>query len=404
MDAHTDLLAIVALMVLGGKLAGRAGQQFGFPSAVGKISFGLVLGPAALGVVHHEGAVVDLAEIGVIILMFLAGLETDVQTMRKVTVPAFAVAIGGVALPFLGGIAIGLAFGLSTVEMLFLGAILTATSVSITAQTLRELGKLRSREGTTVLAAAVIDDVLGIVILAFVFAAAGDGDPVLSIGKMAIFLPIAFILGHRLLAPLARRTLPRLPEEAQLAALLGVALGYGWAAEHLGGVAAVTGAYMAGLIAAQTRVGEKAAHGLNWLGYSFFVPIFFVAIGLQADFASLGEAPLLVLALVAVAIVAKVAGCYIGARVSGLTNHEAVAIGIGMMSRGEVALVIAAAGLEAGVVEGSVFSAAIVMTLVTTMVTPIALKLVYREGQAKAEQSVEGAPQSVLAEASPSYQ
>jgi Kef-type K+ transport system membrane component KefB len=333
------------------------------------------------GFINHEGPVVELAEVGVVVLMFLAGVETDTETMRKVTVPAFAVAIGGVILPLIGGLAIGLAFNLSTSESLFLGAILTATSVSISAQTLRELGRLRSMEGTTILAAAVIDDVLGIIVLAFVFAATGGGDPVISLAKMAIFLPVAFLLGQRLLIPLVGKWMPKLPREAQLGVLIGLALGYAWAAEHLGGVAAVTGAYMAGLIVAQTDIGEKATEGLGWLGYSFFIPIFFVAIGLQADFASMGSAPLLVGALLLVAIIAKVAGCYAGARFAGVDHTNSTRIGVGMMSRGEVALVVASAGLQAGIVEEKLFSAAIVMTLVTTIITPIGLKLLYRESR-----------------------
>jgi Kef-type K+ transport system membrane component KefB len=396
MDAHADFLIIIAVLAVGGKLAGQVGRHIGLPTAVGKITLGLIIGPAMLGIVHNEGAVIDLASIGVIILMFLAGLETDTETMRRVTVPAFAVAIGGVVFPFLGGLAIGAVFQLGTSETLFLGAILTATSVSISAQTLRELGHLRSRAGTTILAAAVIDDILGIIVLAFVFASTG-GDPLISIGKMAAFLPLALVLGQRVLAPLASRALPRLPEEAQLAVLLGGALSYSWAAEHLGGVAAVTGAYMAGLIASQTEMGHSASRGLNWMAYGFFVPISFVAIGLQADFVSLGEAPLLVLALLAVAVIAKVGGCFAGARVTGFSGPDSVRVGVGMMSRGEVALVIAAAGLEAGIVERPVFSAAILMTLVTTVLTPIVLKLTYRQGV----ESMDGAT-ATQTEAAPS--
>lgn len=401
MSSHADLLAILALVVIGGKMAGQLGQKLGFPTAVGKITLGLLIGPALFGFVHYDGAVVDLSEIGVVILMFIAGLETDTETMKQVTVPAFAVAIGGVVLPFIGGLGIGLAFDLKTSEALFLGAILTATSVSISAQTLRELGRLRSREGTTILAAAVIDDILGIVVLAFVFASTGDGDPIVSIGKMAVFLPVAFVLGQRVLVPLGGRYLHRLGQEAQLGVLLGVALGYSWAAEHLGGVAAVTGAYMAGLLVSQTELGHKAGHGLNWVGYSFFVPIFFVAIGLQADFGSLGSAPLLVAALLIVAVLAKVLGCYVGARIARLTHGEGAVIGVGMMSRGEVALVVAAAGLQAGIVEDKLFSAAIVMTLVTTMLTPIGLKLLYRARSAATSEAWEGAAAGSMTEGAP---
>lgn len=377
MDTDTHVLAAIALIIGMGKVAGFASQKAGFPTAVGKIGLGLLIGPAMLGIVHLDGNIRDLSQLGVILLMFLAGVETDTETMRQVTLPAFAVAIGGVVAPFAGGLAIGLAFHLGTAETLFLGAILTATSVSITAQTLREMGRLQSREGTTILAAAVIDDILGIVVLAFVFALSGGEDPLIAIGKMAIFLPVAFVIGQKLITPAAKFALPQLPHEAQLAILIAVALVYAWAAEALGGVAAVTGAYLAGLIVSQTNPTARVSEGINWLSYSFFVPVFFVGIGLQADFTAVAKTPLLLAALLFVAIAGKVVGCYAGARATGFSSRESVRVGLGMMSRGEVALVVAAAGLQAGAVDDSLFSASIAMALVTTVMTPIALKLAY---------------------------
>jgi len=377
MDSDTHVIAVIALTIALGKLGGVASQRAGFPTAVGKIGAGLLIGPAMLGIVRLDGNLRDLSELGVILLMFMAGLETDTETMRKVTLPASAVAIGGVVLPFAGGLALGLAFHLGTAETLFLGAILTATSVSITAQTLRELGRLQSREGTAILAAAVIDDILGIVVLAFVFALSGGEDPFIAIGKMAVFLPVAFVIGQKLITPAAKTALPRLPHEAQLAILIAVALLYAWAAEALGGIAAVTGAYLAGLIVSQTNPGQRIGEGINWLAYSFFVPVFFVGIGLQADFTSIASTPLLLAALLMVAIAGKVAGCYLGARATGFTTRESIRVGVGMMSRGEVALVVAAAGLEAGAVDHALFSASIAMALVTTVLTPILLKAAY---------------------------
>src|SRR3989304_3643276 len=170
MEAQSDLLLVLALILVAGKLASHLGPR--------------------------GGPLEAFPTIGVILLMFLAGLETDMATMRRVSLPAFAVAVGGVLLPFLGGVGIGYAFGLEATETLFLGAILAATSVRISAQTLRELGRLPGRAGTTILAAAVIDDVLGIVVLAFVFSLAGDGDPVVAIGKMLAFLPLAYLAGR----------------------------------------------------------------------------------------------------------------------------------------------------------------------------------------------------------------
>jgi len=316
-------------------------------------------------------------ELGVIILMFVAGMETDMETMQKVSGAGFLVAAGGVILPFAGGLAIGYCFDLPLHETLFLAAILTATSVSISAQTLKELGILRSREGTTILAAAVIDDVMGVIVLAFVFAMTGKGDPAVSILKMAVFLPVSFALGYFLSQPIAKQAEERLSTEGQLSLALAAALAYAWAAERLGSVAAVTGAYMAGLLISRTRLLHTITDGLNWVAYSFFVPLFFVGIGFKANFHSLASAPGLTAALLAVAIVGKVVGCYIPARLTGSNHGEALLIGTGMMSRGEVALVIAAAGLSAGAVGPSVFSAAILMTLVTTVLTPLTLKVIH---------------------------
>jgi Kef-type K+ transport system membrane component KefB len=378
--ADTNILLVLALILVAGKLASTGGQRLGLPEAVGKITVGLVIGPAVLGLVTESETLHAFSEIGVIILMFLAGMETDLTTMRQVSISAFAVATGGVILPFLGGIGVGEAFGLSTTESLFLGAILTATSVSITAQTLRELGLLQSREGTTVLAAAVIDDVMGVIVLAFVFASTGSGDPVTSIGQMALFIPASLIIGYFLSGPLSQRLESHFSTEAQLSIVIAAALVYAWGAQELGGVASVTGAYIAGILIARTQLVHTVSDGLNWVAYGLFVPVFFVGIGTQADFGSLAEAPALVAALTGVAIAGKVIGCYLTARITKLPHKGSLLIGVGMMSRGEVALVIASAGLASGAVGPSVFSASIIMTLVTTILTPILLKVIHSTG------------------------
>ena len=377
MDPQADILAILAITLLAAKIAGHLGRRFGLPTAVGKICVGLVVGPAVLGLVSNDGSFGEFADIGVIVLMFLAGLETDMATMKRVSGPAFAVAAGGVVLPFAGGLAIGETFGLGLKETLFVGAILTATSVSISAETLRELGRLRSKEGTTILAAAVIDDVMGIIVLAFVFSLAGGEAPELAILKMSAFIPVAFFTGILLMNPLARAAKAHLNAEAQLSLLLAIALLYAWAALRLGGVAEVTGAYMAGLLVARTDLSHSVSHGLHWVGYSLFVPLFFVGIGLHAEFGSLRSDPWLLLAILGVAVAGKVVGCYVMARFCRFDHKQALAVGIGMMSRGEVALVVASAGASAGIVEGALFSATVLMALATTIMTPVLLKVVY---------------------------
>jgi len=377
LDGHSSILLALALILVAGKLASHAGERLGIPTAVGQICVGLVIGPAVFGFVSDSAILEIFFQLGVIILMFVAGMETDVETMQRVSKSGFLVATGGVILPFVGGLGIGNAFGLPLHETLFLGAILTATSVSISAQTLKELGILRSREGTTILAAAVIDDVMGVMILSFVFAMTGKGDPAVSILKMGVFLPASFGLGYFLGQPIAKHAEERLSSEAQLSLVISAALVYAWAADRIGGIAAVTGAYIAGLLISRTRLIHTVTDGLNWVAYSFFVPLFFVGIGFKADFHSLVSAPALTAALIGVSIVGKVIGCYIPARLAGFGHGEALLIGTGMMSRGEVALVIAAAGFSAGIVGSTVFSAAILMTLVTTILTPLTLKLIH---------------------------
>lgn len=379
MQFSLNILLVIALVLLGAKVAGRLSQRVGLPTPFGKILLGLIIGPAVLNWVSPGETLRNLADIGVILLMFLAGLETDMVQMRRVGWASFWTALGGVVLPFAGGLGLGYVFGLGAVESLFLGAILTATSVSISAQTLMEMGKLRTREGTTILGAAVIDDVMGIIILAFVFAL-GSGEALLpALLKMAIFLPLAVVVGRFVVPPLMKQVQGRLPQEAQLAVILVLALLYAWAAQYWGGVAAITGAYIAGLLVSQTELREHASGGLGSIGYTFFVPIFFVGIGLQTDLLHLGEAWLLGIAVLAVAVVGKVLGCYVGARGGGFSHKESLRVGVGMMSRGEVALVIAAAALQAGVVDTGIFAVAVLTALATTLLTPVFLKLTYRE-------------------------
>jgi len=323
----------------------------------------------------------DLAGVGVILLMFVAGLETDLAEMRRVGKVAFWAAFGGVALPMAGGIAIALLFGLPLYwEAIFIGTVLTATSVSISAQTLMELGALRSREGATILGAAVIDDVMGIIVLSFVvaFARASSGGTdvgavALVVVKMAAYFVIAIAAG-RLITPLLR-WVSRLPvTQAALSGALVIVFVYAWAAEYGGGVAAITGAYVAGVLIGQTPFKQQIDAGVHPLTYSIFVPLFFIGIGLQANGRELGESVAFTAALVAVAIAAKALGCGIFSRVFGFSTAESIRVGVGMISRGEVGLIVAGYGLANGLIGQPVFSASVIMVLVTTMVTPPLLR------------------------------
>ena len=345
----------------------------------------------------------DFADVGVILLMFVAGLETDLAEMRRVGKVAFWAAFGGVVLPMAGGIATAILFGMPLYwEGIFIGAILTATSVSISAQTLMELGALRSREGATILGAAVIDDVMGIIVLSFVVAfakaSAGGADlgaVALVVVRMAAYFAVAVAAG-RLLSPLLRWA-GRLPvTQAVLSVSVVVALVYAWAAEYAGGVAAITGAYVAGVLLGQTPFKRQIDAGVHPLTYSIFVPVFFIAIGLQANGRELGDSALFTSVLILVAIVGKIVGCGVSARLSGFSATESIRVGTGMISRGEVGLIVAGYGLTNGLIGPQVFSASVIMVLATTMVTPPLLRVTFPRrpftGDATVEETVAHMP------------
>lgn len=376
---QSNLLLTLALVLVGAKLGGAASRRFGLPAVFGKLVVGLALGPAVLNLLTPDASLNSLADLGIILLMFIAGLETDVEQMRKVGKAAFIAATGGVALPMAAGTGFGLAYGLNTSEAFFLGTVLTATSVGITAQTLQELGKLQSREGSAILAAAVIDDVMGVMVLSVVLGFDGGGDPLIPIGKMALFIPVAFAAGIFVLPRVLDRVQHLHEGETRIAVIIGVALVYAWAAEHWGGLAAITGAYIAGVVVQRTELGTHAAESMNRIGYAFFIPIFFVVVGLRMDGSALRDAPLFALGVIGIAIVTKIIGAAGGALAGGFRPTEATRVGYGMVSRGEVALVVAVIGLDQGLVSQSTFSATILMTLVTTLVTPLLLKWAYRE-------------------------
>jgi Kef-type K+ transport system membrane component KefB len=396
-----ESLLLISIIIVASKAAGVLSNKIGQPAVFGELLVGLLLGPSLLGLmgffpspeVAHAGEeflellIKDLAKIGVIFLMFLAGLETELDEMKRVGVAAFNGALGGVFLPFFFGFGLSMTFGIEFWHSMFIGTILTATSVSISAQTLMELGQLRSKEGTTILGAAVIDDVMGIIILSLVVAlstqAGGDagGSMLAGIGiivlKMVLFFAIAILLGAFLFERIAS-WLENIPgSEILLAFGIVIALVFSWAAESLGGVADITGAYIAGLMFAQTRFKHFFEGKFKTIAYGLFVPIFFVSIGLQANIWDLSGSLAFTALIVVGAIVTKVIGSGLGCWLSKFKPIEAIRVGTGMVSRGEVALIIANIGLARGVIDSGIFSIMVIMTLVTTLVTPILLRFLF---------------------------
>lgn len=257
---------------------------------------------------------------------------------------------------------------------------LTATSVSISAEVLRELGHLRSKVGATILGAAVIDDVLGVLVLSLVLGLAGEGNPLVAAAQMAIFFPAAWFVSDKLLPQLRKIEHLAGGQDTVLAILLGLVMLFAWAAEALGSVADITGAYLLGIVVARYTDEEHVVHhGSSALAYAFVVPVFFVNIGLEANATTLGAAPLFTILMVLLAIAGKVVGCGVGALTMRMSLREALQIGIGMTARGEVTLVMIAAGRAAGLVSDMLFTSTIVMALVTTLITPPLLRFAFAQ-------------------------
>jgi len=374
----TTMLVLIAGLLLAAKCAGWVCQRIGIPTVLGQLVVGVLAGPSVFNWVHQDPLLNAFSTIGVILLMFIAGMETDMKQMRRVGVPAFVSASAGVLVPFVAGTAFSYALGYSLPMSLFLGTLLTATSVSISAQTLKELGKLSSKEGTTILGAAVIDDVLGLIVLSVILALTLGQNPLWAILKMILYFPLAYLLGHYGF-PLLSRWLPRmLALEARIGFVLALVLLYAWSAEELGSVAAITGAYIAGILVNRTDMREWVHDGLSKIGYAFFIPIFFVYVGVEANFHGVAHfSPFFLLSFIGIALASKVIGCGGGALLCRFRPMEALTVGVGMISRGEVALISATIGLQAGLITPSLFSVVILITLITTLVTPLLLKLVY---------------------------
>jgi len=414
-----QVLLLLALIIAAAKIAGALAARIHQPAVFGEILVGVLLGPTVFNVLGwpmfvapsdgFQGSlslldlVRDLAQIGVLLLMFVAGLETDLDEMRHVGKVAFWSASGGVVLPFVGGAALAVAFGLPLFwQGIYIGTILTATSVSISAQTLMELGALRSREGSTILAAAVIDDVMGIVVLSVVVAltkASSAG----TVDAGAIGVVVLRLVSYFVVAIYAGRWLPTIlrwaeglaASQAMLAAVLVIAFVYAWAAEYVGGVAAITGTYLAGVLVSRTKFKTTIDAGIHSLTYAMFVPIFFISIGLQADGRMLGEQAPFAISLIVVAILAKAIGCGVSSRLCGFDTQQSIRVGIGMISRGEVGLIVAGYGLAEGLIGRDVFSAAVLVVLATTMATPPLLRLVFPPheiGHVVIEETIAGRP------------
>lgn len=394
MTPFLQLAFTLAIILLAAKLGGYLTTRIGQPSVLGELIVGLLLGPSLLDIIHlpfvtdpHllEETVIHLGELGVLLLMFLAGLELHLSDLARNTKVSALAGILGVLIPVGLGWVVGSMFGFDLEHSVFLGLTLGATSVSISAQTLIELKVLRSRVGLGLLGAAVFDDILVILLLSTFLGLAGGGSGIAAVGlvilRMTLFLVLAAGFGIWLLPRLVRGL-------ARLSISLGVVtfaivilLFYGLAAELVGGMAAITGAFLAGLMFSRTEERGRIEEGLHALAYAFFVPIFFITIGLSVNVRDLTLDTLLILLVIsALGIVGKIIGSGAGARLGNFSWRESLQLGIGMVSRGEVGLIVASVGLTQNFLDNDVFSAIVGMVLITTLVTPPMLRASFAKG------------------------
>lgn len=375
-----EFILYLILILLATKIAGDLSVRFGQPAVLGKLIVGIVLGPAGLGWIQNGEFIKDFAEIGVLLLMFIAGLETDLEELRRNWRSAFAVAVGGIILPFIGGYIVALSFGISHMYALFFGTIFSATSVSISVQVLKDMNKLSSREGTTILGAAVLDDVLVVILLAVLMSMMGTGGDIsigLLIGKKVLFFIGVFVAGWWLVPRVMKWISPLRVSESVITGALVIAFSFAYFAEWLG-MAGIIGSFAAGIAIAQTDYRRSVEIKVEPIAYSVFVPVFFVSIGLNVTFEGAGEQLLLLVIITVMAIVTKLIGSGIGARLTGFSTKASLVIGAGMVSRGEVALIIAAIGFNGGILQPEFFTPVVIMVIITTLATPPLLKGLFK--------------------------
>ncbi len=374
-------LLVLTLLLASTKLLGLLSKRVNMPQVVGALLAGVIVGPSCLNLVQGGDFITKTAEIGVIMLMFLAGIGTDFTELKKTGLASFVIALIGVVVPMAGG---ALTYSLFMggnfwdLKAIFVGVVLMATSVSITVETLRELGKLKTKMGTAILGAAIIDDIIGIIVLTLVIGFQDqEVNPVESIIKIALFF--VFVV----LCAAAVKLLSMIPkkyyEKKHRVVIFGLSFAFimSFCAEYFFGVADITGAYFAGLILCNYSSHEYIDKKVNTASYLFFSPVFFASIGIATVLDGMdAQIILFSVVLLIVAILSKIIGCGLGSKLCKFGNRDSLAIGIGMVSRGEVALIVAQKGAEANVVDPKLFPAIVLVVIVTTIITPILLKLV----------------------------
>lgn len=384
----------LAIIIIFAKFFGVLARKCKAPQVVGEIVAGLLIGPCVLGLVQQSDFLTGMAEVGVVLLMFSAGLETDLKELMKTGPIAFLIACCGVFVPLVGGTLLYMGFygtapwgSEKFFTAVFIGVIMTATSVSITVQALKELGRLKGRVGTTILSAAIIDDVIGIVVLTFVIGFKNpDSNPGKVVLNTVLFFVVAIVVGF-ILYKIFRKLDDRYPHTRRIP-IMGLTLCFAFAyiAETYFGIADITGAYVAGIILCSIRDSSYIDEKMEISSYMIFGPVFFASIGLKTNIDSLdGKILLFSLGFVLVALITKIIGCGLMARICRFSTADSLKIGVGMMTRGEVALIVAQKGLSVGVLSPVYFTSVILLIIVSSVLTPIVLKLLYSKDKTPEE-------------------
>lgn len=386
MEDYSYLLSI-ALILISTKLLGLFSKKIKLPQVVGALIAGVIMGPACLGWIHNTEMLSCLSEIGVIVLMFAAGLETDINELKRTGKASFLIALIGVIVPLLGGAAAAYFFndsvdGNKMLQNIFIGIILTATSVSITVETLKEMGKLSTPAGNAILGAAIIDDILGIIALTMVISMADSsvsiGMVLLKILGFFVFTFVAAVGYHYAFKKWTDNNPVKLRRYVVISFAFCLVLAY--CAEEFFGVADITGAFFAGLAISGTNKADYVTKRFDTLSYLLLSPIFFASIGLKVVLPKMNlEIILFTVIICVVAVLTKVIGCGLGAKICKYSNKEALQIGVGMISRGEVALIVANKGEAVGLMSDKFFAPIVIMVVLTTIITPVLLKVVFKD-------------------------
>lgn len=377
MEISQHLLAHIAVIIVLAKLFSVLSIKFKEPAVLGMLLVGMVIGPTGFDLIETNVVLEIFSEIGVIILLFEAGLETDIPSMKRAGRGALFSSIGGIVFPFLSGFALSILFGLSLEKALIIGVAFTATSVSVTVMTLMDMKKFRTVEGTTIMGAAIIDDVIGILLLTIVFSFFGGNEKSFLELIFAItgYVFIGLLFAKFLLKKIIKLSRSVGSNDMELSIGLSLALLYSWGAKIVG-MASITGAYFSGLFIAQTKSKTKISEGIKEIGQSLFVPVFFINIGLTTNLREGSFNILFAISFILVAIFSKIIGGGFGAKLNGFGYKRSLIIGIGLVPRGEVALVIANMAMARKIISADIFGMIVMMVVVSAIITPLLLKIV----------------------------